>query len=335
MPARCTRSISRIDFFLCRGLYSPADGVKWMYRAGRAKKRIGVSKMLAKKIGYKWLIFILCVLMACPSAMAEGKSLDEIVDLYGQAQREKWHAVGWESVIVPWGLWKVGTDLPAGEWIIETAGETSIDIAYTCVLEKGEAKPQKGSSLVEEHIVSPNSVAHQWNGKKTKCQITLKKGAYLYIKYGGARLTPVKSPSKYKFSADSVKAVKGMDYQALCDLCGQLRAEAPKTGGWREMEIKEGEAHQFTADESIRWEVTGKAALTFGKKLEKKKGQWTIPIESEYFFGVVNEPKKGEESLTSMSMFAICPPEGSYVVITGSGTAKLTSYIGQPDVIFE
>lgn len=73
-------------------------------------------------------ILITLALMLSLSAIASadfdlsGLSYDELVALKDQINLAIWNSEEWQEVEVPYGIWIVGEDIPAGKWTV-TAGD--------------------------------------------------------------------------------------------------------------------------------------------------------------------------------------------------------------------
>lgn len=74
-----------------------------------------------KKIITALLVLVL-ILSLVPAAFADvdlsGMSYDELVALRDQINLAIWNSQEWQEVTVPYGVWKIGEDIPAGKWTI-------------------------------------------------------------------------------------------------------------------------------------------------------------------------------------------------------------------------
>jgi len=73
------------------------------------------------------IVLTLALILSLPvCAFAEidlsGLSYDELVELKDRINKAIWESDTWEEVEVPYGIWIVGEDIPAGKWTI-TAGD--------------------------------------------------------------------------------------------------------------------------------------------------------------------------------------------------------------------
>ncbi len=48
-----------------------------------------------------------------------GLSFDELKEMQAKVNEALWLSDGWKEVVVPVGLYKVGTDIPAGRWTVK------------------------------------------------------------------------------------------------------------------------------------------------------------------------------------------------------------------------
>ena len=69
------------------------------------------------------LLFTIALLNA--SALADidlsGMSFDDLIALQQQVNLALWESDGWQEVTVPVGIYKVGEDIPAGEYQVEAS----------------------------------------------------------------------------------------------------------------------------------------------------------------------------------------------------------------------
>lgn len=132
------------------------------------------------------------VLTLAPAAFADwdlsGLTFDELVALKDQINLALWNSADWQEVTVPQGIYKVGTDIPAGKWTIKApdSGYTVVKIGSeldengTDVNYRGESKPICG-----EHYAgfAPSNVCEFWT-------IELREDQYVSVNNGDAVFTP-------------------------------------------------------------------------------------------------------------------------------------------------
>lgn len=90
----------------------------------------------------KKAISLLCVfaliLALVPAAFADvdlsGMSYDELVALRDQINLAIWNSQEWQEVTVPYGVWKIGEDIPAGKWTITVCDGGSLFLRVGKVL---------------------------------------------------------------------------------------------------------------------------------------------------------------------------------------------------------
>lgn len=73
------------------------------------------------------ILISLALILSLPvCAFAEidlsGLSYDELVELKDRINKAIWESEEWQEVEVPYGIWIVGEDIPAGKWTV-TAGD--------------------------------------------------------------------------------------------------------------------------------------------------------------------------------------------------------------------
>ena len=137
------------------------------------------------------LAFVLLITIA-PAAFADvdlsGMSFDELVALKDQINLALWNSVDWQEVTVPQGLYKVGSDIPAGKWTVKApvGGYTVVKIGSqvdengTDVDYHGESKPICGDNYSG---FAPSSACAFWT-------VELREDQYVSVKNGDCVFTP-------------------------------------------------------------------------------------------------------------------------------------------------
>ena len=137
------------------------------------------------------LAFVLLITIA-PSAFADvdlsGMSFDELVALKDQINLALWNSADWQEVTVPQGLYKVGSDIPAGKWTVKApvGGYTVVKIGSqvdengTDVDYHGESKPICGDNYSG---FAPSSACAFWT-------VELREDQYVSVKNGDCVFTP-------------------------------------------------------------------------------------------------------------------------------------------------
>jgi len=137
------------------------------------------------------LAFVLLITIA-PAAFADvdlsGMSFDELVALKDQINLALWNSVDWQEVTVPQGLYKVGSDIPAGKWTVKApvgsytvvkigsqVDENGTDVDY-----HGESKPICGDNYSG---FAPSSACAFWT-------VELREDQYVSVKNGDCVFTP-------------------------------------------------------------------------------------------------------------------------------------------------
>lgn len=83
----------------------------------------------------KKIIAILTALLIFPvCCIAEidltGMTYDELVALKDQINLAIWNSEEWQEVEVPYGVWEVGVDIPAGKWTVKPVEGTRANIHW-------------------------------------------------------------------------------------------------------------------------------------------------------------------------------------------------------------
>ena len=271
---------------------------------------------------------ILCALiglliLTASAAMAE--TMDELCEAYALAGRRMWTAAEWETVILPPGLWKSGEDIPAGRWKLTAATETSAEIAYGPETSDGGAMIPLPRAYVSETLVSVNSPAYD-EDDTAEMELDAKKGAYLQIKYAAARLSPLEKKSAYRYPEEKNSLYEGMSYAELAEERQNLREKAEKAEGWRSILLEPGK-YDVDDGSAIRWriEAVGDEKAAVSVTANGKEICWdSLRSPTSERFDPINDKEAVNITL----------PAGAVVEVS-RGKVRLTTYLGQTDVIFE
>ena len=142
----------------------------------------------------KFLIFLLTLAMVPIIALADlpdisGLTYDELVELKNQIDSAIWASGEWQSVTVPAGLYKIGKDIPAGKWHIESAGK-NIEIYTGAKLDENKNSIAYDMRTYMGEWIYPGKegAANFWDWELTE-------GYYFEIWGGSAVFTPYVGPS--------------------------------------------------------------------------------------------------------------------------------------------
>lgn len=276
------------------------------------KKRIAFSAALCV------LLAVMCIF--CTGCIAEEFDYDEAVLRYEQAGRALWKAYDWNSVVVPWGVWEIGRDIPAGKWRIEAATDTSVEVVYSDRVQAGGAYVYISEALFEEYIKSPNNLARS-SLSTFFVEIDMRSGSFLQIKYSSARLIPMENQDRYRFPAGSTGDFAGESYEEIVSDRESIKAQIMQSDAWKEIVLPIG---RVTVGPELagKWKIEpvsgGETNIDMGSPF------WALTSpENEYF-----DPTSRNDSVT-MEL------EEGMTFDVEAGEAVLTSYIGKKDVIFE
>ena len=135
-------------------------------------------------------VLLLGVILAGTAAMAEvdlsGLTFAELAALRDQCQAEMMKRDEWQEVVVPQGIWEVGTQIPAGTWVVKChdSGRSSIFLAE-CDIYWGPGYPDDGlfwsydKAKGRAFIYNPEN--RFYKGEMTEYIIKLEKGDYISI----------------------------------------------------------------------------------------------------------------------------------------------------------
>ncbi len=267
----------------------------------------------------------LCVLLAvmsifCTGCVAEEFDYDEAVLRYEQAGRAIWEAYDWNSVVVPWGVWEIGRDIPAGKWRIEAATDTSVEVVYSDRVQAGGAYVYISEALFEEYIKSPNNLARS-SLSTFFVEIDMRSGSFLQIKYSSARLIPMENQDRYRFPAGSTGDFAGKSYEEIVSDRESIKEQIMQSDAWKEIVLPIGRV-TVSPELAGKWKIEpvsgGETNIDMGSPF------WALTSpENEYF-----DPTSRNDSVT-MEL------EEGMTFDVEAGDAVLTSYIGKKDLIFE
>lgn len=265
-------------------------------------------------------IVLTLILALAGTNTALAQDYDELVIAYEQASRALWYASDWQSVIVPWGVWEIGKDIPAGKWRIETATYTSVSITYSSKVHDGGSYLYISDASFEDSIKSPNRISGDpWD--VVYVDLDMRKGSYLQVKYTMARLTPIESKENYRFPAGSMGNYEGKTFQEL-------------------LEVREEIAQAIRASDQWRVEVIPEGKVTVGRDMA---GAWHVaPVEGERvnidmgqaFFSLTSPLRDGYNPFKDNDSFVITLEEGMNFEVE-QGDAVFSTFIGKKDLIFE
>lgn len=266
---------------------------------------------------------LLCVTLVGTCAVAE--NYNEFVEKYALAGRRMWTAADWESVIIPWGVWKIGTDIPAGRWKLEAASEITSEISYGPTLNDGEAELPLSKAYVSEQLVSINNPAHDaWDTREI--ELELKNSSFLQVKYGAVRLTPLEKKNFYRFPIEKSASYENMSYAELIQERKNLQETFQKTDSWTEL-ILGIERHTVAEGENIRWhiEAIGDEKAIVEIEYQGNELVWASLRNSE---SPKYDPSNENDAIN------VTLPVGATVEVQ-RGQIIMTPYLGQKDLIFE
>lgn len=146
----------------------------------------------------KFLAFLLMFLMVSPvfaeSIDLSRLSYDELVALKDRIDLAIWQSEEWQEVTVPQGIYIVGKDIPAGHWTIKCAGTyfANIEVCDTIDSTGKDVNPYSYSSKYywDEEVYNPTNMLYNQYNDLVECDIDLREGLYVVIKYSSVIFTP-------------------------------------------------------------------------------------------------------------------------------------------------
>lgn len=121
-------------------------------------------------------------------------SYEDLVSLKEQINLAMWKSKEWQEVTVPQGVYKVGEDIPAGHWTVKCAGSYFGEIEVCDVLDATgkDVNPYSRNSVFfwDEQVYNPSHAMYNEKNNLSECDIILKDGLYVAIKYCSLIFTP-------------------------------------------------------------------------------------------------------------------------------------------------
>lgn len=146
----------------------------------------------------KFLAFLLMFLMVYP-VLAEDIDLSnlsykELVSLKERINLAMWQSEEWQEVTVPQGIYIVGKDIPVGHWTVKCAGTyfAKIEVCDTIDSTGKDVNPYSYSSKYywDEEVYNPTNMLYNQYNDLVECDIDLREGLYVVIKYSSVTFTP-------------------------------------------------------------------------------------------------------------------------------------------------
>lgn len=120
-------------------------------------------------------------------------SLDELRALEQRIVEAMWASDAWQSVEVPVGAYKVGTEIPEGKWTV-TATPGNWTELFVCTAMNASGTDPDGDWLTYEVIADKDNSMFESYPVQT-LTIDVKAGVYIVIKDAPVLFTPYSGPS--------------------------------------------------------------------------------------------------------------------------------------------
>lgn len=144
----------------------------------------------------KRIITLLLALILCPSfALAQvdlsGMTYDELVALKDQINLAIWNSAEWQEVEVPYGVWTVGKDIPAGKWEIKVS-ENAVEafIKWGDVLDETGLDYSFKGKITEYELLQSASYQYRKTNSTDRVIWDLKEGTYFFVDSGSVIFSP-------------------------------------------------------------------------------------------------------------------------------------------------
>lgn len=143
----------------------------------------------------KLLLVLLSLLMAFPVFAEDidlsGLSYAELVALKDRINLAMWQSAEWQEVTVPQGIWVVGEDIPAGNWMISAVKRNCAHIYYGDEISSNGAKVSATSigKYYYKILSGPDSI-FTGDGELSYIFLTLQDGWYFQIEGDSVIFTP-------------------------------------------------------------------------------------------------------------------------------------------------
>ena len=142
---------------------------------------------MRKLIAVAMIVPILLSFALADGIDLSGLSFAELADLRDRCQAEMMIRDEWQEVVVPQGVWEVGTQIPAGKWVVKCFDSARDSfLLKECWLFVGKGKPNyQGVYWVGDEekydmeLYNPNS--YRYEGGLTEYVIELEVGDYVSI----------------------------------------------------------------------------------------------------------------------------------------------------------
>lgn len=112
----------------------------------------------------------------------DGLGYDELVSIKNSLNLAIWNSYEWERVLVPFGIYEVGVDIPEGRWFFEAPDGSYVTVGYGTEL----SESQMNLSLSDEWSEQLYSENYRYidDGDVTKTDLNLTAGNYISVNGG-------------------------------------------------------------------------------------------------------------------------------------------------------
>lgn len=110
----------------------------------------------------------------------EGLTYDELIVLKDQINPAIWNSYNWDRVLVPYGMYEVGVDIPAGRWDIEAPEASSVYISYGKEIDDESMDTKLAYGAWNKTVYSEHYAFYD-EGDLTKTDIDAASGFYIDI----------------------------------------------------------------------------------------------------------------------------------------------------------
>ena len=127
-----------------------------------------------------------------------GLSLSELIELQEHLQLAMWNSKEWQEVEVPQGIYRIGTDIPAGKWTITAADGCDATIKYGDTLDSAEADIEWSDGIYYAEMMAGEGSWRDVNmhGQYVKTvSLKLQGGAYFLVNDGPVVFSTYTAPN--------------------------------------------------------------------------------------------------------------------------------------------
>ena len=113
----------------------------------------------------------------------DGLDYAQLIELKDAINLAIWSSYDWDRVLVPFGIYKVGEDIPAGDWLIEPPEGSYVDIGYGNELNARQMNMKLSYSAWSTSLKSATYRRYK-EGDTTQTEVTAAEGCFICVSDG-------------------------------------------------------------------------------------------------------------------------------------------------------